>query len=114
LNDNVDNQEAKAAYNQIMNHLARLAKKHRIIIIATCLPHESNRRSSTLQEITNAKASTVLRFTKTLYTSEVELEKHPSYMLGVVDFTPGIKTLTDFTDTGSRSTGFVLKAIKMY
>ena len=114
LNDNVDDQEAKAAYNQIMNYLASFAKKHRIIIIATYLSHESNRRNSTLQEITTAKASTVLRFTKTLYTSEVELEKHPSYMLGVVDFTPEIKTLTDFADTSSRNTGFILNAIKMY
>jgi hypothetical protein len=97
LYDNLDDQEAKAAYSQIMNHLAGFAKRHRIIIIATYLPHESNRRNSTLQEITNAKSNTVLRFTKTLYTSEVELEKHPSYMLGVVDFTPGVKSLTDFT-----------------
>ncbi len=114
LNDNVDDQEAKAAYNQIMNYLSSFAKKHRIIIIATYLPHESNRRNSTLQEITSAKASTVLRFTKTPYTSEVELEKHPSYMLGVVDFTPEIKTLTDFADTGNRSSGLVLKVREMY
>jgi len=114
LNDNVDDQEAKAAYNQIMNCLASFAKKHRIIIIATYLSHESTRRNSTLQEITTLKASTVLRFTKTLYTSEVELEKHPSYMLGVVDVTPEIKALTDFADAGNRSTGFVLKATKLY
>ncbi len=114
LNDNVDDQEAKAAYNQIMNYLSSFAKKHRIIIIATYLSHEGNRRNSILQEITSAKASTVLRFTKTPYTSEVELEKHPSYMLGVVDFTPEIKTLTDFTVTGNRSSEFVLKVREMY
>ena len=55
----------------------------------------------------------MLRFTKTPYTSEVELEKHPSYMLGVVDFTPEIKTLTDFTDTSSGNTGFVLNVRKI-
>ena len=104
LNDNVDDQEAKAAYSQIMSYLASFAKRHRIIIIATYLPHESNRRNSTLQEITTAKANTVLRFTKTLCTSEVELEKHPSYMLGVVDFTPEILTLTDFAATSSENT----------
>jgi len=96
LSDNVDDQEAKAAYNQIMNYLSNFAKKHHITIIATYLSHESNRRNTTLQEITSAKAGTVLRFTKTPYTSEVELEKHPSYMLGVADFTPEVKTLTDF------------------
>ena len=104
LNDNVDDQEAKTFYSQIMGYLASFAKKHRIIIIATYLPHDSNRRNSTLQEITNQKANTVLRFTKTLYTSEVELEKHPSYMLGVVDFTPEVQTSNDFAATNNVKT----------
>jgi len=99
LNDNVDDQEAKAVYSQIMGYLANFAKRHRIIIIATYLSHESNRRNSTLQEITNQKANTVLRFTKTPYTSEFELEKHPSYMLGVVEFNPETQTSTDFAAT---------------
>jgi hypothetical protein len=96
LNENVDDQEARTAYNQIMNYLSNFARKHGIIIIATYLPHESNTRNSTLQETTTAKTGTVLRFTRTPYTSEVELEKHPSYMLGVVDFSPENKTLIDF------------------
>ena len=99
LNDNVDDQEAKAVYSQIMGYLANFAKRHRIIIIATYLSHESNRRNSTLQEITNQKANTVLRFTKTPYTSEFELEKHPSYMLGVAEFNPETQTSTDFAAT---------------
>ncbi len=96
LNENVDDQEARAAYTQIVNYLSNFAKQHGIIIVATCLPHESSRRNSTLQEITTAKAGTIIRFTRTPYTSEVELEKHSSYMLGVVDFAPENKTLTDF------------------
>jgi len=101
LNGNVDDQEAKAVYNQIMSYLASLARRHRIIIIATYLSHESNRRNSILQEISTAKANTVLRFTKTPYTSEVELEKHPSYMLGVSEFAPEKRTLTDRPATNS-------------
>jgi Rad51 len=103
LNDNVDDQEAKAVYSQIMSYLASFAKKHRIIVIATYLSHESNRRNDILQEITSAKANIVLRFTKTLYTNEVELEKHPSYMLGVVDFTSDNQTLTEFASASSKS-----------
>jgi hypothetical protein len=99
LNDNVDDQEATAVYRQIMGYLANFARRHRIIIIATYLSHENNRRNSVLQEITNQKANTILRFTKTPYTSEVELEKHPSYMLGVVDFEPENQTLTNFAST---------------
>jgi hypothetical protein len=37
----------------------------------------------------------VLRFTKTPYTKEVELEKHPSYMLGVADLTSENQVLND-------------------
>ncbi len=101
LNGNVDDQEATAVYRQIISYLANFARRHRIIIIATYLSHESNRRNSTLQEITNQKATTVLRFTKTPYTSEVELEKHPSYMLGVVDFAPEAGSITDFATTSN-------------
>ena len=77
-----------------MSYLANFAKKHHIIIIATYLSHENSRRNSVLQEITTAKANTVLRFTKTPYTKEVELEKHPSYMLGVADLTSENQALT--------------------
>jgi hypothetical protein len=103
LNDNVDDQEAKAVYGQIMGYLANFARKHRIIIIATYLSHESNRRNTILQEITNQKANAVLRFTKTPYTSEFELEKHPTYMLGVVDFTPETQASADFAITSNEA-----------
>jgi hypothetical protein len=96
LTENVDAPEARMAYNQIMNYLSNFAKKHSIIIVATNLPHEKNSRNKILQEITTAKTNVILRLTKTLYTSEIELEKHPSYMLGVMDFNPETKTLTDF------------------
>jgi len=101
LNGNVDDQEATTVFRQIISYLANFARRHRIIIIATYLSHESSRRNSALQEISNQKATTVLRFTKTPYTCEVELEKHPSYMLGIVDFTPETRALTDFTANSS-------------
>jgi hypothetical protein len=95
LNESIDDQEARTAYNQIINYLSNFARTHGIIIIATYLPHESN-RNDILKEITTAKAGVVLRFARTPYTSEVELEKHPSYMLGVVDFPSDIKVLPNF------------------
>jgi len=104
LSDNVDDQEARAVYSQIMSYLSNFAKRHRIIIVATYLSHESNRRNSILQEITNQKATSVLRFTKTPYTSEVELEKHPSYMLGVVDYVPEPQAANDFSASTSVET----------
>lgn len=97
LNGNVDDQEAKAVYSQITNYLASFAKKRKIIVIATHLSHENSRRNSTLQEIAISRANIVLRFTKTPYTSDVELEKHPTYMLGVAEFTPKTKPVIDFS-----------------
>ena len=96
LTENIDEQEARTAYTQIINYLSNFAKKHDIIIVATNLPHEHTLRNKTLQDITTTKAGIILRTTKTPYTSEIELEKHPSYMLGVMDFSPENKTLTDF------------------
>jgi hypothetical protein len=106
LNDNVDDQEAKTVYSQILSTLSNIAKKHQIIIVATILPHESNRRNSIMQEITNAKAGIVARFTRTPYTSEFELEKHPSYMLGVADLTEN-NPLTELASTNDGYTGLI-------
>jgi hypothetical protein len=108
LHENVDDQEAKTFYSQIMNYLANFAKKHHLIIIATYLLHESSSRNSALQEITTAKANTVLRFTKTPYTKEVELEKHPSYVLGVSDLTSENQALTDFIETAKDGKNYFL------
>ena len=108
LHENVDDQEARTVYSQIMSYLSNFAKKHHIIIIATYLSHESNIRNSVLQEITSAKAGTVLRFTKTPYNKEVELEKHPSYMLGVADLTSENQDLTDFTASARGNPNYFL------
>jgi hypothetical protein len=96
LTENIDEQEARTAYNQLINYLSNFAKQHNIIIIATNLPHENTPRNKTLQEISTTKASILLRLTKTPYTSDIELEKHPSYMLGIMDFKPENKPLTAF------------------
>jgi hypothetical protein len=108
LHENVDDQEVRTVYRQIMSYLANFAKKHHVIIIATYLPHESSARNSILQEITSAKANTVLRFTKTPYTKEVELEKHPFYTLGVADLTSENQALTDFMGTLRDSQNYFL------
>ena len=108
LYDNVNDQEAKTVYSQIISYLANFAKKHHIIIIASYLTHETSRRNSVLQEITSAKANTVLRFTKTPYTKEVELEKHPSYMLGVADLSSENHDLLDFMGTASKDQNYSL------
>jgi len=96
LTENVDDQEARAAYNQLVNYLSNFAKKHGVIIVATTFLHASTSRNRLLQEISTAKADILLRLTKTPYSSDVELEKHPSYMLGIMDFKPEHKHITSF------------------
>jgi hypothetical protein len=108
LQENVNDQEAKAVFSQLMSYLASFAKKYQIIIVATYLPHEGTARNSFLQEITTAKANTVMRFTKTPYTKEVELEKHPSYILGVADLTSENQELTDFMSGAKNSNYFLM------
>jgi hypothetical protein len=108
LNDSVNDPEAKAVFSQLMSTLAAYAKKYQIIIIATYLTHENTTRNNFLQEITSAKANTVLRFTKTPYTKEVELEKHPSYILGVADLTSENQVLTDFIGSAKSHSDYFL------
>jgi hypothetical protein len=96
LDDDIPNEEAQKVYSQIINYLSSFAKKHQIILIATYLPNSENRRSSLLQEVTCSKARTVLYFSKTAYTREITLEKHPSFVLGTAELPSENLKLTDF------------------
>ena len=96
LDDDVQFEEAQQVYSQIISYLSNFARKHQIILISTYLPYERSRRSRSLREIAFAKANTVLEFTKTSYTREVTLEKHPRLLLGTVELPSETLTLTDF------------------
>ena len=96
LDDDIPNEEAQKVYSQIINYLSSFAKKHEIILIATYLPNSENTRSSLFQEITCSKAKTVLYFSKTAYTREITLEKHPSLVLGTAELPSENLKLTAF------------------
>ena len=96
LGTDVPHEEAQRVYSQIVSYLSSFARKHQIVVVATYLPYSDNRRNMQLQEITCAKANTVLSFSKTTYTREVTLEKHPSFMLGTAELPSENLTLTDF------------------
>ena len=95
LDTDIPSEEAQKVYSQVINYLSSFAKKHQIILIATCLPDSEN-RSTLLQEITCSKAKTVLYFSKTAYTREITLEKHPSFVLGTAELPSDNLKLTDF------------------
>jgi hypothetical protein len=96
LDNDIPNEEAQKVYSQVISYLSSFAKKHQIILIATNLPDSENERSSLLQEITCSKAKTVLYFSKTAYTREITLEKHPSFVLGTAELPSDNLKLTDF------------------
>ena len=96
LDNDIPNEEAQKVYSQVISYLSSFAKKHQIILIATYLPDSENERSSLLQEITCSKAKTVLYFSKTAYTREITLEKHPSFVLGTAELPSDNLKLTDF------------------
>jgi hypothetical protein len=101
LDDDVSNEEAQRVYSQITAYLANFAKQHNIILIATYLPYQTSKRNAALQEMTYNKATTALSFCQTIYTREVSLEKHPSFMLGTAELPSENFTLTDFMGANS-------------
>jgi hypothetical protein len=96
LDNDVPQEEAQQVYSQIVSYLSNFARKHQITVIATFLPYENGKRNKTFQEMTFAKAATVVSFIKTKYKREVILEKHPSFVLGTVELPSENLTLTDF------------------
>jgi predicted ATP-dependent serine protease len=89
-------EEAQKVYGQIVNYLAYLAKKHQIIVVATYPTHEGSIRNIALKEMTLSRANTVLSYYKAPYTAELNLEKHPTYILGTAEPPAENMTLTSF------------------
>ena len=96
LDNDIPHEEAQRIYSQIISYLSSFAREHQVILVATYLPYADSRRNSLLQEITCSKASTVLSFSKTAYSREVTLEKHPRFVLGTAELPSENLTLTDF------------------
>lgn len=96
LDNDVSHEEAQRVYSQLINYLSNFARKHQIVVVATYLPYSDSRRSILFQEITCSKANTVIAFSKTAYTREITLEKHPLFMLGTAELPSENLTLTDF------------------
>jgi len=92
----IPKEEVQRVYSQIVSYLEYLAKKHQIIIVATYPSREGSIRNIALKEMTLSKANTVLSYYKTAYTAELNLEKHPSYMLGTAEPPSENVTLTSF------------------
>jgi RecA/RadA recombinase len=96
LDSTIPREEVQRVYGQIVSYLAGFAKKHQIIVVATYPSHEGSVRNIALKEMTLSKANTVLSYYKAPYTAELNLEKHPTYMLGTAEPPSENMTLTSF------------------
>jgi RecA/RadA recombinase len=96
MNAIVSKEEVQSAYSQLVGYLAYLAEKHQIIIVATYPSHEGSVRNIALKAMTLSRANTVLSYYKSPYTQELNLEKHPSYMLGTAEPPSENLSLTNF------------------
>ncbi|MDR0372918.1 MAG: hypothetical protein LBI79_05105 [Nitrososphaerota archaeon] len=96
LDNTIPREEVQKVYGQIVGYLASFAKKNQIIVVVTYPIHKYNRRNDGLKEMTLNKASTVLSYYKTPYTAELNLEKHPTYILGTAEPPSENMTLTSF------------------
>jgi hypothetical protein len=96
LDSNLTKEETQRIYGKIISYMINIAKKHQIIIIATYPSHEGSVRNIALKEMTLSRANTVLSYFKTIYTSELNLEKHPTCTLGTAEPPSENMTLTSF------------------
>ena len=85
MDSTISKEEVQKAYSQLVGYLSYLADKHQIIIVATYPSHEGSIRNIALKEMTLSRANTVLAYSKSPYTQELNLEKHPTYILGTAE-----------------------------
>ncbi len=96
LDNATSKEETQRVYGQIVSYLVYLAQKHGIIVVATYPSHEGSIRNIALKEMTLSEANTVLSYFKAPYSAELNLEKHPTYMLGTAEPPSENLTLTSF------------------
>jgi RecA/RadA recombinase len=98
LDKDVEEEEAKRIYSQVITRLAKFAKESQTIVVITYPPHSQTSRNMYLHALTTGRANIVLAFNQTRYEQEVILEKHPTFTLGSAELPTEILPITAFTD----------------
>jgi len=96
LAKDVQADEAKRVFSQLVAFLSTFAEENDLIIIATYPPHHRSRRNSFLHTLTYARANVVISIRQCRYGPEFVLEKHPHFTLGHAEFPSENLTLTEF------------------
>jgi len=97
LDKDVQAEEAKGVFSQLVAYLSTFAKENKLIIIATYPPHHRSRRNSFLHTLAYGRANVVISIRPSRYGLELVLEKHPRFTLGHTEFPSENLTLNDFT-----------------
>jgi len=96
LDKDVQAEEAKRVFSQLVSHLSTFAEENQLIIIATYPPHRRSRRNSFLHTLAYARANVVISIRSSKYGQDFFLEKHPRFTLGRAEFPSENLTLTEF------------------
>jgi hypothetical protein len=98
LDKDVDDEEAKRIYSQVINRLLKFARESQSIVIATYPPHADTPRNMYLHALATGRANVVIAFNQTKYEREVILEKHPTFTLGSVELPTETLPITAFME----------------
>jgi len=96
LDKDVQTEEAKRVFSQLVAYLSTFAEENQLIIIATYPPHHRSRRNSFLHALACGRANVVISIRPSKYGQEFVLEKHPRFALGHAEFPSENLTLNDF------------------
>jgi hypothetical protein len=98
LDKDVEEEEAKRIYSQVILRLSKFAKESRTIIVTTYPHHADSPRDMYLHALTVGRANIVIALNQTKYEQEVILEKHPTFTLGSAELPTEILPLTAFME----------------
>ena len=96
LDRDVQAEEAKKVFSQLVAYLSTFAEENKLIIIATYPSHHRSRRNSFLHTLAYARTNVVISIRPSKYGQEFALEKHPRFALGRGEFPSENLTLNDF------------------
>ena len=99
LDKDVEEEEAKRIYSQVITCLSKFVQEQQAIVIVTYPPHVDSPRNMYLQALTSGRANVVLAINQTKHEQEVILEKHPIFTPGSTELPTEILPITAFLES---------------
>jgi hypothetical protein len=98
LDKDVEEEEAKRIYSQVITRLTKFAKENQTIVVVTYPAHVESPRNMYLHALTRGRANIVIAINQSRYEQEVILEKHPTFTLGSAELPTEILPITAFME----------------